>query len=223
MDAGNAWPKDSPWLRDAVEALPRDAFAPDSVWTWDGHAWQRVDRAADPQAWARFVHAGPDDATITEITDGVPSSSLSCTSIVVDMLDSLDLQPAHRVLELGTGTGWNAALIAHRVGPTGHVTSIETDPTLATIAAATLTRAGARVDVRLGDGTLGRPLRTADRHPPGLTTAKDGRSATGWLHGLAQFMNARGTPTHRHVRADRDPDHERVLTRDPRPSSTTPT
>ncbi|WP_331768026.1 hypothetical protein [Embleya sp. NBC_00896] len=47
-----------------------------------------------------------------------------------------------------------------------------------------------------------------------------GRSATGWHHGLAQFMNARGTPTtptHRHVRADRDPDHERALTRDPCP------
>ncbi|MFE3314895.1 hypothetical protein ACFXMF_38720, partial [Embleya sp. NPDC059213] len=118
MDTGKAWPEDSPWLRDAVEDLPRDAFAPDTVWTWDGHAWQPISRARDPQAWARLVHAGPDDATITEITDGVPSSSLSCTSIVVDMLDSLDLEPGHRVLELGTGTGWNAALIAHRSDPT---------------------------------------------------------------------------------------------------------
>ncbi|MYS80291.1 hypothetical protein [Embleya scabrispora] len=146
-------------------------------------------------------------------------------------------------------TGWNAALIAHRVGPTGHVTSIETDSALATTAAATLTRAGARVDVRVGGGTLGwapnapydRLIATyaVDRVPrawieqttPGgdivfpwirlgyfaLTTAKDGRSATGWLHGLAQFMNARGTPTHRHIRADRHPDHERAFTRDPRP------
>ncbi|GCE02259.1 methyltransferase domain-containing protein [Embleya hyalina] len=252
MDAGNAWPKESPWLRDAVDALPRDVFAPDTVWTWDGHAWRRVDRAEDPQDWARLVHADPDEATITQITDGVPSSSLSCTSIVVDMLDSLDLEPGHRVLELGTGTGWNAALIAHRTGPTGHVTSVEADPALAIGAAATLTRAGARVDVRIGDGALGwvpnapydRLIATyaVDRVPrawieqttPGgdivlpwtrlgyfaLTTAKDGRSASGWLHGLAQFMNARGTPTaptHRQVRADRDPDHQRPLTRDPRP------
>ncbi|MFE3200178.1 methyltransferase domain-containing protein [Embleya sp. NPDC059237] len=252
MDTGDAWPKDSPWLREAVETLPRDAFAPDTLWTWDGQAWQRVTRAGDPQGWTRLVHAGPDEATITQITDGVPSSSLSCTSIVVDMLDSLDLEPGHRVLELGTGTGWNAALIAHRVGPTGHVTSIEADPALATGAAATLTRAGARVDVRVGDGALGRPpaapydrliaTYAVERVPrawieqttPGgdivfpwtrlgyfaLTIGKDGRSASGWLHGLAQFMNARGTPTtptHRQVRADRDPDHERPLTRDPHP------
>ncbi|MEU0936962.1 methyltransferase domain-containing protein [Embleya sp. NPDC005971] len=252
MDIGKAWPEDSLWLREAVRALPRDEFAPEALWTWDGHAWQRVLRAGDSRVWARLVHAGSDDATITEITGGVPSSSLSCTSIVVDMLDSLDLQPGHRVLELGTGTGWNAALIAYRVGPTGHVTSVETDPTLATTAAATLTRAAARVDVRAGDGTLGwvpaapydRLIATyaVDRVPrawieqtrPGgdivfpwtrlgyfaLTTGKDGRSATGRLHGLAQFMNARGTattPTHREVRADRDPDHERPFTRDLRP------
>ncbi|MFD0449204.1 hypothetical protein ACFQ10_53670 [Streptomyces indonesiensis] len=48
------------------------------------------------------------------MTDGAPSSSLSCPSIVVDMLDSLMLDPGHRVLELGAGTGWNAALLTWR-------------------------------------------------------------------------------------------------------------
>ncbi|MFI6588502.1 hypothetical protein [Embleya sp. NPDC050493] len=93
--------------------------------------------------------------TITEITDGVPSSSLSRTSIVVDMLDSLDLEPGHRVPELGTGIGGNAGLIAHRVGSTGHVTSVETDLTRATTAAATLARV--RRSARGGPGRRRRP------------------------------------------------------------------
>ncbi|MFJ8747652.1 hypothetical protein ACIRL2_51055 [Embleya sp. NPDC127516] len=54
-----------------------------------------------------------------------------------------------------TGAGWNAALIAHRTGLTGHVTGVEADPTLAAGAAETLARAGAHVDVRVGDGALG--------------------------------------------------------------------
>ncbi|WP_439678256.1 methyltransferase domain-containing protein [Embleya sp. MST-111070] len=157
MDAHRAWPADTPWLREAFEHLPRDAFAPDRLWDWDGHAYVPVDRAADPDRWARLVYAGPYDAAITEVTHGRPTSSLSCTSVVADMLDSLDLAPGHRVLELGTGTGWNAALIAHHVGPTGTVTSVEVDPTLANLARTTLTRAGIDVDIRVGDGAKGCP------------------------------------------------------------------
>ncbi|MEU0936269.1 methyltransferase domain-containing protein [Embleya sp. NPDC005971] len=157
MDAHRAWPTDTPWLREAFEDLPRHAFAPDRLWNWDGHAYAPVDRAADPDRWARLVYAGPYDAAITEITDGRPTSSLSCTSVVADTLDSLDLAPGHRVLELGTGTGWNAALIAHHVGPTGSVTSVEVDPALAARATTTLNGAGIDVDVRVGDGTKGCP------------------------------------------------------------------
>ncbi|MGW6507452.1 hypothetical protein ACWGCP_07840 [Streptomyces niveus] len=46
------------------------------------------------------------------------------------MLDSLLLEPGHRVLELGTGTGRNAALPAWRAGG-GRVTSVEVDGELA--------------------------------------------------------------------------------------------
>ncbi|MFJ5834549.1 hypothetical protein [Streptomyces sp. NPDC093089] len=47
----------------------------------------------------------------------------------------------HRVLEIGTGTGWNAALLSHRVGAE-HVVSIEYDPVVATGAAERLAAAG---------------------------------------------------------------------------------
>ncbi|MCI0386742.1 methyltransferase domain-containing protein [Streptomyces sp. CNQ085] len=152
------WPERSPWIRRAVEALPRHRFAPDRLWSWDGSAgvYVPVDRAADPGRWAAEVYAGPDDPAVTQITDGLASSSLSCPAVVVDMLDSLLLEPGRRVLELGTGTGWNAALLAHRTGP-GRVTSVEVDASLAAGAEARLAAAGAEVAVRVGDGAAGWP------------------------------------------------------------------
>ncbi|MFF3459580.1 protein-L-isoaspartate O-methyltransferase [Streptomyces sp. NPDC002730] len=128
------------------------------------------------------------------------------------------------MFELGTGTGWNAALLALRAGP-GQVTSVEVDPRLAGAAGLRLDAVDARVRVKVGDGTAGWPpyapydrvisTYAVDRIPwswvaqtrPGgrivtpwgrlghvaLTVAEDGRSATGWIQGLAQFMPARGT------------------------------
>ncbi|MCX5205832.1 methyltransferase domain-containing protein [Streptomyces sp. NBC_00237] len=156
LDA-QGWPVDSPWLRAAVlQAARRHVFAPDRLWEWDGHHHVPVDRAQDPDRWASLVYAGPDEPTLTQITDGLPSSSLSAPSIVIDMLDSLMPEPGHHVLELGTGYGWNAALLAHRAGP-GRVVSVETDPGLAAAAHRRLTEHGFDVTVLTGDGDLGAP------------------------------------------------------------------
>jgi protein-L-isoaspartate(D-aspartate) O-methyltransferase len=43
------------------------------------------------------------------------------------MLEQLDVQPGHAVLEIGAGTGYNAALLAHMVGETGRVVSVDID------------------------------------------------------------------------------------------------
>ncbi|MFD3412040.1 protein-L-isoaspartate O-methyltransferase [Streptomyces cyaneofuscatus] len=129
MTAGSLWPADSPWVRAAVESVPRDHFAPDTVWVWArGERDEAVRRAEAPEAWAAEVHPGPYDSTVTQVTDSMPTSSISCAAVVATMLDSLALEPGHRVLELGTGSGWNAALLAQRAA---HVTSIETDAELA--------------------------------------------------------------------------------------------
>lgn len=58
------------------------------------------------------------------------TSSISKPSIVAAMLDHLHLEPGMRVLEIGTGSGWNAALLARRVGE-ANVTTIEVDAELA--------------------------------------------------------------------------------------------
>ncbi|MEU8542976.1 methyltransferase domain-containing protein [Streptomyces sp. NPDC048717] len=223
MEQRGAWPERAPWIRQAAEALPREVFAPGRVWRWTGHAYLPVDRDADPDGWAAVVYPGPSDATVTQVEGGVPTSSLSCEAIVADMLDSLLLEPGHRVLELGTGAGRNAALMATRTGPTGLVTSVEVDESLAELARERIKAAGVDVTVVVADGAKGWPdgapydrvmaTYAVDRIPwawveqtrPGgrivapwgrlgyvaLTVADDGRSASGWLQGLAQFMPSR--------------------------------
>lgn len=88
--------------------------------------------------------------------DGRPLSSASSPSVVAMMLDQLDVRPGHRVLEIGAGTGYNAALLAELAGPEGHVVTVDVDPGCAARARAALDRTGHReVEVRTGDGTLG--------------------------------------------------------------------
>ena len=59
--------------------------------------------------------------------DNIPST-ISQPSFVLRMLDLLQLEPGQTVLELGAGSGWNAALIGHLVGPAGGVYSLEIIP-----------------------------------------------------------------------------------------------
>lgn len=51
-------------------------------------------------------------------------------STVADMLTLLDLHPGQRVLDVGAGSGWTTALLAHLVGPTGQVIGVERVPEL---------------------------------------------------------------------------------------------
>jgi protein-L-isoaspartate(D-aspartate) O-methyltransferase len=74
--------------------------------------------------------------------DGEVVSSSSQPEIMATMLEQLDVRPGHRVLEIGAGTGYNAALLAHLVGPTGSVTTVDIDDDIATAALAHLTAAG---------------------------------------------------------------------------------
>jgi protein-L-isoaspartate(D-aspartate) O-methyltransferase len=90
--------------------------------------------------------------------EGVPISSSSQPTIMALMLDQLDLTPGHRVLEIGAGTGYNAALLAYLVGPTGVVVSVEIDPEVVERARASLAAAGyPDVTVLCADGAVGHP------------------------------------------------------------------
>lgn len=99
-----------------------------------------------------------DEAIPTKLQDGTPISSSSQPAIMAIMLEQLDVQPGHRVLEIGAGTGYNAALLAHLVGESGHVTTIDIDEDIVEGARSHLVEAGyAQVHVVQGDGGLGWP------------------------------------------------------------------
>ena len=57
---------------------------------------------------------------------------------VADMLRLLDVRAGQRVLDVGAGSGWTTALLAHLVGPTGSVLGVELKPELVTFGAANL-------------------------------------------------------------------------------------
>lgn len=75
------------------------------------------------------------------------------------MLRLLDVRPGQRVLDVGSGSGWTTALLAHLTGPTGTVLGVETVPELVAFGAANLARTGRSWAVveQAGAGVLGRP------------------------------------------------------------------
>lgn len=117
--------------------------------------------------------------------DGTPISSASQPTMVAAMLELLDVRSGHRVLEVGTGTGYNAALLAVLVGHEGSVVTVELEDDLAEDAARVLaaTVAGG-VEVVRGDGAAG--------HPPGapydriIVTAGASGLSEAWTQQLAE-------------------------------------
>ena len=158
--------------REAFLAVPRHAFLPDTVWRRDKDVEDDYDllplhRGNDPDGWLEMAYA--DEIVITQVDDGQPagpdlagyvsSSSASMPSMVAIMLAALDVESGMTVCEIGTGTGYNAALLAHRLGP-ANVTTVEVDAVLADHARQALAEAGyGGVSVITGDGALGYPPR----------------------------------------------------------------
>lgn len=161
-----------PAWHDTFLSVLRHAFIPEVIWRHDANSDSDDDlvplrRGDDPDGWLDLAYA--DDAVITQVDDGRPvgpgllgreiSSSASQPRVVAQMLAALDVAPGMTVLEIGTGTGYNAALLAHRVGAE-NVTTVEIDPQLATAAAGSLRDAGyGGVTCVTGDGALGHPER----------------------------------------------------------------
>lgn len=125
----------SPMVQQAMEVVPRHAFLP-AVTIADAYANQPVVTKCD--------------------TDGTSLTSASQPSVVAAMLEQLDLAPGLRVLEIGAGTGYNAALLRQLVRPDGQVTTVEIDPQVADQARTALAATGhPDVHVATGDGAHG--------------------------------------------------------------------
>jgi protein-L-isoaspartate(D-aspartate) O-methyltransferase len=99
-----------------------------------------------------------DRAIPTKRLDDMTVSSSSQPTIMAIMLEQLDLRPGHRVLEIGAGTGYNAALMAHLVGADGEVVTLDIDEDIVEAARSHLVAAGfPGVRVVCGDGAFGLP------------------------------------------------------------------
>jgi protein-L-isoaspartate(D-aspartate) O-methyltransferase len=85
--------------------------------------------------------------------------TISAPHMVAIMAENLDLKPGQKILEVGTGSGYHAAVCAEVIAPDGHIYSIERITSLASFAEDNLKRTGYAklVTVILGDGSKGLP------------------------------------------------------------------
>jgi protein-L-isoaspartate(D-aspartate) O-methyltransferase len=159
--AGKGAISDPAWRR-AFEATPRHLFVP-RFWALDRfNAPERLVDGADPAQREEWLAAAYRDEcmAVQYADDGhgrpVITSSASQPSLVARMLGLLNVESGHRVLEIGTGTGYHTALLCHRLGDR-NVTSIDIDPGLVAEATGRLAAYGYRPLLVAGDGAAGVP------------------------------------------------------------------
>lgn len=152
--------------RSAVEAVPRHLFVPEFfLFSTAGQRamWEPVTREnTDPERLISLAYQ--DETLVTQIDGrirphdvsgpvpaGNPTSSSTLPGLVVAMLEDLQIADGHRVLEIGTGSGYSTALLCERLG-SENVVSIEADSVLATSAAAAIHGAGYQPTLIAGNG-----------------------------------------------------------------------
>ncbi|WP_026122359.1 methyltransferase domain-containing protein [Nocardiopsis halotolerans] len=146
----------APEWRDGFAAVPRHLFLPEEIADVDTGA--PVDRRRDEQRWLEAAYA--DVPVVTQVDDGArygpgaPTSSAPAPSSVAALLRRLGAEPGMRVLEVGTGSGYTAGLLARHLGDDA-VTSVEIDFELAEEARVRLMSAGFTPLVVSGDGMRG--------------------------------------------------------------------
>jgi len=120
-------------VREALLSSPRELFV------WDGYR---------------------DEAYVDwPLPLGRTGQTISAPHMVVMMLEELELRAGMKVLEIGSGSGWNAACIASIVGARGRVVSVELIEELVDFATRNIRRAGFEktVEIHQGDGSKGWP------------------------------------------------------------------
>ncbi|QPP08827.1 methyltransferase domain-containing protein [Streptomyces bathyalis] len=142
----------------AFAEVPRELFVPYYYVTVSGGRQERLWRDdPDPGRRERWLAGVYDDLPLaTRVRDGELISSSSQPSLMARMLEALDVRDGMRVLEIGTGSGYNAALLAHRLGDE-RITTVDLEPGITGTAREHLAAAGYRPRIVTGDGALGAP------------------------------------------------------------------
>jgi methyltransferase of ATP-grasp peptide maturase system len=149
----------SPAWRAAVEAVPRHVFVPSFYVRRDGRM-VAVTAATTSCEWLEQVYSNA--ALVTKIglseSGGPPVflSSSSTPGLMTRMLEALDVRDGQPVLEIGTGTGYNAALLCHRLGEQ-RVFSVDVEPDLVEQARVRLAELGYHPTLVAADGAAGMP------------------------------------------------------------------
>lgn len=165
----------SPVWRQAFEAVPRHLFVPQAaiaeIVPGQPTSYRLVADSATPARRSSWLEAVYSDVTlITQIggqpvaealadsgeTGGWATSSSTAPGLMAWLLEALDLQDGDRVLEIGTGTGYNAALLCQRLGAR-NVTSVDIDPQLTAAARTRLASLGHHPALASADGRHGYP------------------------------------------------------------------
>ncbi|GLU50535.1 methyltransferase domain-containing protein [Nocardiopsis ansamitocini] len=160
-------PPGSPW-RQAVLATPRHRFVP-NWWGPTAEGWELHAGAGAPKSWLEHAYADrsvvtrvgsvhADHADAAERPDGAATSSATLPSLVVRMYDLALIGSGMDVLDVATGSGYGAALLATRFG-SRQVTTIDVDPYLVEAAARRLADAGLHPEAVVCDATRRLPGR----------------------------------------------------------------
>jgi protein-L-isoaspartate(D-aspartate) O-methyltransferase len=163
---GSGEPTDWAW-KQVFRNVPRHMFVPDWVWVPDQGGYRLIDGGSrrDRHEWLELVYS--DQTLVTQLADGAdsgrerwapgpPTSAATQPGLIARMLGQLQAEPGSRVLHLGTGPGYMAALLAARLGD-DQVVGVEAEPQLAASARTNLAAAGYQPLVVTGDAADGYP------------------------------------------------------------------
>ena len=146
-------------IETAFLETPRHLFIRRYKVSSEDEEWQQVNESNSEEHLSILYRN--DALVLWKKDDDKRVSTISQPSLVLYMLNLLKLEPGHKVLELGAGSGWNAALMGHIVGASGHVYSMEIIPEVAKTAAENIARFGINnVSIIEGDAGDGYELKS---------------------------------------------------------------
>lgn len=140
----------SPAWQRAVAEVPRHELVP-SYYEYTEGAWRLADTTS-PEGKERWLSRVYSNSALFTLPGGRSSSSQP--SLMTRMLEALDVQDGHKVLEIGTGSGYNAALLCRRLGDR-HVYSVDIEPGLVDLARKRLAALGHRPILAARNGASG--------------------------------------------------------------------
>lgn len=145
----------SPSVKDAFLKVQRHYFIND-IYDYDEEkdSWSSKKMQREAPDEESLKHAYTDTPVVISVKENKVVSTSSQPSLMAYMIELARLKPDSRVLEIGTGSGYNAAVISEIVSEK-NIATIEIDPEVAKQASENIKRSGKNITVNVSDGTSG--------------------------------------------------------------------